>query len=169
MPDLLTHALVAYTIAILLSWRYRWIGRPYVTVCMAGAFVPDLAKIGLVVPAWRVSRALAVPFSWSGIHTAGGALVVVGIGAVVFVNRRREAALMLGIGALSHLIADAFLLTVTGRSYPILWPLSGYSPPTPGLYLSTEPWPTMAAVLIAIIVLTTDRARSQCDADATRG
>ncbi|MFB6228334.1 MAG: hypothetical protein ABEH88_07170 [Halobacteriales archaeon] len=49
--------------------------------------------------------------------------------------RRRTTLLVLSIGAVSHLLADALLLKATGRSYPILWPLTRWQPPTPGLYL----------------------------------
>jgi hypothetical protein len=150
MPDLLAHALIAYTLARILSWRYEWLGSPYTTVAMAGAFIPDMAKIDLVVSGARVGQFLGLPFDWFGIHTAGGALVAVLIGTVlVGANERRCVFGLLGLGAASHLLADALLLTPTGRSYAILWPLMRYHPPTPGLYLSTQPGPTAVAAVAA--------------------
>jgi hypothetical protein len=57
---------------------------------------------------------------------------------------------LLALGAATHLAADALLVKPTGHSYPVLWPLTRYHPPTPGLYLSTDPWPTIAAGLVAV-------------------
>lgn len=151
MPDLLSHACIAYSICTLLSWRYGWLGRGYVTVGMAGAFVPDMAKIGLVIPGPTVGAALDLPFSWFGIHTLGGTVVgvLVGVTVVASAERRRVLAL-LSVGAASHLLADALLVTTTGRSYAVLWPLTRYHPPTPGLYLSTDLWPSVLTATIAL-------------------
>lgn len=151
MPDLLGHALIAYAVCTLLSWRYDWLTREYVTVGMAGAFVPDVTKAALVVPDAAIEGLFGIPFSWTGIHTAGGALVGVLIGAVVVAPRERlRVAGLLAVGAATHLAADALLLKPTGHSYPVFWPLARYYPPTPGLYLSTDPWPTIAAGVVAL-------------------
>jgi hypothetical protein len=129
MPDLLAHALIAYTLATLLSWQYEWLSPSYVTVAMAGAFVPDLAKISLLVPSTRVESVLHLPFDWFALHTLGGSLVSIAIG-VVLVTRadRRRVAGLPGLGAASHLLANALLLSPSGRSYPLLWPLSSIHP-----------------------------------------
>jgi hypothetical protein len=37
-----------------------------------------------------------------------------------------------------------------GDSYPVLWPLTVYHPPTPGLYLSTDVWPAFATGTAAL-------------------
>ena len=151
MPDLLAHALIAYTIATVLSWRYEWLSRQYVTVAIAGAFIPDMMKMALVLPGPYVEEVIGLPFGWWGIHTLGGAVVAVLIGAVVVVPReRRRVAGLLALGAASHLLADALLIKPTGHSYAVLWPLTRYHPPTPGLYLSTQPWPMVVAGLVAI-------------------
>lgn len=153
MPDLLAHALIAYAVCTALAWRYDWLSPAYVTVGMVGVFIPDLTKIGLVIPDAAVEHALGLPFSWSGIHTAGGAVVGVAIGAVLVPEgERRRVAALLALGAATHLLADALLLKPTGHSYAVLWPLTRWHPPTPGLYLSTQPWPTAVAALAALIV-----------------
>jgi len=160
MPDLLAHALLAYSLCTLLSRRYQWLTPRFVTVGMAGAFIPDLTKIRLLVPASRVRELLGVPFDWTGLHTGGAAVVAVLVGSMVVppAQRRRVTAL-LGLGAASHLLADALLLTPTGRSYAVLWPLTQYHPPTPGLYLSTSPVPTVVAAVVAAGVWYTIRYR----------
>lgn len=151
IPDLLAHALVAFTVSLVVSWRVNWITQPYVTVCMAGAFIPDLAKIDLVLENMLIEQILGIPFDWFALHTGGGAMLSVLIGGLIVVPRERLRVLaMLSLGAVSHLLADALLITPSGRSYPILWPLTRFTPPTPGLYLSTQPEPMVIAAGIAI-------------------
>jgi hypothetical protein len=150
MPDLLAHALIAYAVCTALAWRYDWLTPGYVTVGMAGAFIPDLTKVALVVPDAIVEGLLGIPFAWFGIHTLGGVAIGVAIGVVVVrsVERRRVAAL-LALGAVTHLLADALLLNPSGRSFAVLWPLTRWHPPTAGLYLSPEPWPMVVSGLVA--------------------
>jgi pimeloyl-ACP methyl ester carboxylesterase len=162
MPDLLAHALLAYSLGTLLSLRYAWLTPQYVTVVMAGAFVPDLTKIRLLVPSGQVQELLGIPFDWAALHTGGAAMVAVLVGSMVVppAQRRRVTAL-LTLGAASHLTADALLLTSTGRSYAVFWPLTQYHPPTPGLYLSTSPIPTVLAAALAAVVWYAVRYRAQ--------
>jgi len=153
MPDLLAHAFLAYAILRALSWRYDWLTTPYVTAGMAGAFIPDIVKIKLILPSATVEALLGIPFSWAPLSSAGGTAICVLIGAVLVDEpRRRPTLLVLSIGAVSHLLADALLLKATGRSYSILWPLTRWQPPTPGLYLSTQPEPTIVTGALAALV-----------------
>ena len=160
MPDLLAHALLAYAVGTVLSWRLDWLSPAYVTVVMAGAFVPDLAKADLAVESTTVEALLGVPFDWFALHTAGGVALSVLVGvAVVADGERRRVLGLLALGALSHLLADGLLLKPSGRSYAILWPLTRYHPPTPGLYLSTQPGPTVVAAAVALVVWAATRRR----------
>jgi len=150
MPDLLAHALIAYTVCRLLSLRVEWVTTPYVTAGMAGAFIPDLVKVRLLVDDPAMEALLGFSFSWDALHTLGGSAVCVLVGvALVPPDRRRYTGTALAVGAATHLVADALLLTPTGRSYEVFWPLTRYAPPTPGLYLSTEPGPTVVAAVAA--------------------
>lgn len=152
MPDLLSHAFIAYTLCTLLSLRYDWLSPQYVTVGMAGAFIPDMAKIGLVIDGATIGNALGIPFSWFGIHTLGGAAVSVLIGiTLVAAPERKRVSALLALGAASHLVADALLMKTSGRSYHVFWPVIQYVPPTPGLYLSTDLWPSLATGGIAVV------------------
>ncbi len=151
MPDLLSHAFIAYTACTLLALRYDWLDPRYVTVGMAGAFVPDVAKVDLVLDGAAVGDALGVPFDWFGLHTLGGATLAVLVGVVLAASdHRRRVGALLALGAASHLTADAFLLKAAGVSYPVLWPLTAYHPPTPGLYLSTDRWPAVVTGALAL-------------------
>ena len=162
MPDGLAHVLVAYTACTAFSWRYEWLTAPYRTVGMAGGLIPDLAKATLFVPSWRVRNALGLPFSWEALETGGGALVCVALGALFVVPReRRRVAVALAVGAATHLLTDALLAKPTGHSFAIAWPLTRYPPPTPGLYQSTQPWPTVVALLFAGGVWLIDRRRTR--------
>ncbi|RDZ35276.1 MULTISPECIES: metal-dependent hydrolase [Haloferax] len=160
MPDLLSHALIAYSLATVASWRYDWITRPYVTAAMAGAFIPDMAKAALVIPSARVEQLIGMPFDWFGLHTLGAAVCSVLIGVIlVSQHERRRVGLLLSLGASSHLLADALLRKPTGLSYPLLWPLSRVYPPTPGLYLSTDIWPAIVLSIVAAVVWSVDKRR----------
>lgn len=151
MPDLLSHALIAYTLCTLLSIRYGWLSPQYVTVGMAGAFIPDIAKIDLLIDGTTVAAFIDAPFSWFGIHTLGGSLIAALIGVVlVSAEERGRVFALLIIGAGSHLLADALLVKAAGVSYPLLWPLTLYRPPTPSLYLSTDVWPSLLTATIAL-------------------
>ena len=162
MPDGLAHVLFAYTACTALSWRYEWLTAPYRTAGMAGGLIPDIAKLALFVPAWRVGNALGLPFSWDPLETGGGALVCVALGALFVVPReRRRIAGVLAVGAATHLLTDALLAKPTGHSFAIAWPLTRYHPPTPGLYQSTEPGPTAVALLLAGGVWLLDRRRAR--------
>lgn len=162
MPDLLAHALIGYAVCLIASWRYNWLSQEYVTVGMAGVFIPDLAKADLLLGDGMIEQFLGIPFDWFALHTMGGVLVSILIGTVLVVAQERvRVAAVLALGAGTHLVADALLRTPTGRSYSIMWPLTRYKPPTPGWYLSTEPTPMVIALLVAIAVtLLSKRRRS---------
>lgn len=150
MPDLMTHVLAAYILGTLLSIRYEWITPPLVTAAMAGAFIPDITKISLLVPSAQVEVLLGIPFDWGAIHKLGGTAVAVLIGALLTSSPyRRRLFLMLALGAVSHHALDALLISASGHSYAILWPLSTYHPPTPGLFLSSDRWPAVMTAILA--------------------
>jgi hypothetical protein len=162
MPDLLSHAFLAYTIGCLLSRRYDWISPAYLTVLMAGAFIPDLSKIHFLVPNSAVGQALGMPFSWFALHTTGGVLVACLVGVVVVAaSERRRVFALLSVGAASHLVADGFLIHPSGRAYEMFWPLTQYRPPLPGLYLSTQPGLTLTFGAVALAAYLLTRRREQ--------
>lgn len=152
MPDLLSHTFIAYTLCTLLALHYDWLTPQYVTIGMAGAFIPDLAKLDLIVDSSIVAALLDTPFKWFGIHTLGGALVAILIGVVLVPKgERRRVFALLSLGAVSHLLADAMLLKASGLSNPLLWPLTSSPLPTPGLYHSTDLWPSLLTGIIALL------------------
>ncbi len=129
---------------------------------MAGAFIPDLTNIKLVINSGTVEQLLGIPFGWGALHTAGGALVAVFIGVtIVAPHERRRVFALLSVGALSHPLADGLLQKPSGHSCAIVWPLTQYHPPTPGLYLSTQAEPMLVAATVARVLHFVTRYRSQ--------
>ncbi|MFC5365319.1 metal-dependent hydrolase [Salinirubrum litoreum] len=164
MPDLFAHAVIGYCLGTALSFRYDWLTPTYVTVVMAGAFVPDVAKIFLLVPDAVVSDALGLPFSWFALHTVGGSAVAVLIGVVLVAGEERRRVLgLLSLGTASHLVADALLLTATGYSKPMWWPVAHVGLPSPGLYLSSEPTPLFVASAVAVVLWALRRRRAKAE------
>ncbi|SEM02129.1 metal-dependent hydrolase [Haloferax larsenii] len=160
MPDLLAHVFLAYSLATIASWRYEWLTSPYVTVVMAGAFIPDLAKGHLVLPDARVEQLLGLPFDWFGLHTLGAVICSVLVGVLVVHARERiRVFLLLSLGAASHLVADGLLTKPSGVSHPMLWPFTRLHPPTPGLYLSTDVEPAVLLGAVALLVAVVTRYR----------
>ncbi|MFP8890770.1 metal-dependent hydrolase [Natrialbaceae archaeon A-CW2] len=162
MAELLTHVLVAYVLATVLSWRLEWITPAFVTVAMVGAITPDLSRFDLLIPAEVIEATFAIPFDWGAFHTLGGTILVVGIGVLLVPQayRTRVAALLL-LGALSHHALDMLLINPSGHSYSVFFPLSQYQPPTPNLYRSTNQWPALLAILVASLVWRLDWKYSQ--------
>ena len=160
MPDLLTHALVGYSLGtalIIVDDRRR---PAHVTLVMLGALSPDLVKVRLLVPNATVESLLGVPFAWFPLHTLGGTLLVVALGALlVRPDQRRLAAVLLALGAVSHHALDLLLITPSGYAYPVLWPVAEYRPPAGNLYLSSDRWPAAVAGTVALVLWVGTRER----------
>ncbi|TMT87031.1 metal-dependent hydrolase [Haloterrigena sp. H1] len=160
MPDVLTHVLVSYTLGMLLSVRYAWLRPAHVTLVMAGALVPDLMKIQLLVPDEFVAWVLGVPFTWSPIHTLVGSALIIGLGGLfVAPAQRPRTVALLAVGAGSHHALDLLLVTASGEAYAIFWPLLDYRPPAGDLYLSSDRWPAVVAGVSALCVWLVARRR----------
>lgn len=150
MPDLLTHVLLAYTVATLVANRYHWLQPAYVTIAMVGALIPDMDHVSTLLPSQTVEAVLGIPFDWQGLQTGGVVLLVILIGTVlVKAAERRRVFALLCLGAFTHLFTDALIRVPEGRSQSIFFPVTLYQPPTPGLYLSTDIWPLAVTAVFA--------------------
>lgn len=160
MADLLTHVLVAYIVARLLSVKYPWITTPLVTAAMVGAVLPDLNRLSYVIEATTIERTLDMPFSWDGLHRGGPVAVIILIcGTLVTEEHRRRVMLLMGLGAALHLVFDLFLVP-TGRSFAILWPLTTWQPTLPGFYSSRDLRVTTTALAVAALTWLWSMSRS---------
>lgn len=160
MADLLTHAMVGFSIGMLLSWRYEWIKPPHITMMMAGAALPDIVRIGLLIDSAAVEHYLNIPFSWTPLHTGGGVMITVLVFASLFEKKTaKRLFLVILVGAASHLILDALLITASGTSYAIFWPLTRHRLYTSGLYLSTDILPAIISTAAAFLVWRVDHRK----------
>lgn len=161
MADLLSHVLVAYAAFTVASWRVDVVSRRWVVVVMGGAAVPDLSKVDIVVHARSVENALGVPFSYSPTGTLGGVVVVSGFIALLFGREhRRRAFAFLVAGGVMSLLVDALRLSVDARASAFLYPLTWWRPPSPNLYLTSDPRVLGVALTLAAVVLAIDRRRA---------
>lgn len=162
MPDLLTHVLVGYSLGTVLSVVDDRLRPAHVTLVMLGALSPDLVKIRLLVPSTTVEALLGVPFAWFPLHTLGGTVLAVTLGALlVRADQRRLAAVLLAIGAVSHHALDLLLITPSGYAYPVFWPAAEYHPPAGNLYVSSDRWPAAVAGSVALVLWAGTRERRQ--------
>lgn len=158
MADLYTHVLIGYMIAVVISWRYEWLDYPFVAVVMAGAILPDLNRIELLVPAVAIEAALGIPFSWTPLHRAGGTLLIVCLGALLATKQYRRAVFaLLFVGAASHYLLDFWLYKPSGVSGALLWPFVTYGFGIDGFYLSSDRWPAIVVTIAAIVIGGIDR------------
>lgn len=157
MADLLTHVLVAYALLTVASWRVDVITRPWVAVGMGGAAIPDLTRVDLVLDETAVEALLRSDFAYAPIGTLAGVLVIGAAITAAFERRywRRAYAFLL-FGGFSALVLDGLRVYADGRAgfwlYPLWW-----RPPTPNLYVSSDPRVTALAILVAGAVFATDR------------
>lgn len=158
MPDLLTHVLVAYAIAGLVVWGTAVPDR-YLPVVLVGTVAPDGMKATVLLGS-ASGTMFGIPYSFWGLHTLGGVIILGGIGILTLRTADRRAGLVaLCAGGAGHLVFDLFVIRVDGVAPPYLFPLSGWLPPAGNLYASTDPWTIAAAVVVALPVYTV-RARS---------
>lgn len=172
MADILTHVLMAYIAAKLLSARVDWITTPYLTAAMFGGVIPDINKLELVIPAETVESAIGLPFSWDGLHRLGGVAASIGIVAYLVPTRhRRRLVCMLALGAGLHLVTDAFAGSGVGAASDLLWPLTAWEPVVPRFYVSSDV--RIAPIFVALAAITWAavewyEARSEPAADLDR-
>jgi hypothetical protein len=151
MPDLLTHVLIAYVVG---AAAVRWTDAPdrYLPVVLVGAAAPDAMKATVLLGV-TVGSTAGVPYSFWGLHTLGGVVVLSGMGAVTLRAADRRAGLVfLGCGGVSHLLLDLFVVRVDGVAPPYLFPVSGWLPPAANLYTSTDLWTIPVALALALPV-----------------
>lgn len=158
MPDLLTHVLVVYAFLTPLTWYSTRVQPRYVGVAVMGTLIPDLAKIGLVLTPGSIETLLGLPFSWLPLHRLGGVILVVGMVAVLSERaERRPIATYAFLGAITQFPLDGLIRRANDVSPPYLYPVTWWRPPAGNVYLSSDIWPVIPALGIAVLVWWTDR------------
>lgn len=158
MADLLTHLLVPYVLLTVASWWVGWLDHRWVVVGMGGAAIPDLVKVRIVLDSNTVESVLGVPFSYSPLSTLGGVLLLAGVITVAFDRRHwRRVFGLVTFGGLTSLLLDGMRVYADGRAGAYLYPFTNWRPPTPSLYVSSDPTVLVVAVIVAGVVAVVDR------------
>lgn len=150
MTDLLTHVLAAYLLGAVVSRYWNRFDRRHVPLVMAGSVVPDAAKVYLLTGAHRTTVA-GVEISWLALQTLGVTMSVAAIGALLIAPRERRAAfaaLAAGVGL--HIGLDYPVVRTGGLAPPYLFPVTWVQLPAGDLYLSSDVWPSLVALGLAV-------------------
>jgi hypothetical protein len=157
MADLLTHVLAAYVVLTVASWQFDRLTRPWIVVGMAGAAIPDLVKVDLVVDDSVIEGLLGVPFNYAPISSLAGVILIGGAIALCFGDRyRRRAFGFLVAGGCLSLLTDGLRAYADGQAGFYLYPL-WWRPPTPSLYVTSDPRVTVVVLVVGIGVFLADR------------
>jgi hypothetical protein len=157
MADLLTHVLVPYVLLTVASWQFNWLTKRWIVIGMAGAAIPDLVKLGIVLDDAVIESLLGMPFSYSPISSLGGVLLIAGAIAIFFERHRQRVLLFLLFGGLSSLVVDGLRVFADGRSGFWLYPVTWWRPPTPSLYVTSDIRVLIGAMMISAVVFSLDR------------
>ena len=115
MPDWFTHVLIGLIIAETFNVRKK-------SLILIGTILPDvlpnLVLLRLFIPIPNISYSALKAF-----HTPFVIFIVILLVAPIFKYRYKKVVLLLGIGALSHLLADAALTHFAG-GVRLLYPFS---------------------------------------------
>jgi hypothetical protein len=168
VADLLAHVLVVYALLTVASWRVDALTPRWVAVGMGGGAIPDLVKVSRLASARTVSEATGMPFSYEPLSALGGVLVVSGIITVTFARPYwRRAYTVLVAGGVTSLVVDALRIFADGRSDQWLYPLTWWRPPSPNLYVTSDPRVLGVALVVAGLVAVVDRRVVRADGDAS--
>lgn len=159
MADLLATLLAVIATLTAAGWWIAWLDRRWILVAAGGAFVPDLSRVSVIVDDDTIATLLGIPFDYAALETLGGVLLVSGIVAIWFERRywpRVYGLLVVGGGV--HLLLDGLRVFADGRSSTWLFPFApAYRPPTPNLFVSSDPVVPALAVGLTAVVLALDR------------
>jgi hypothetical protein len=156
MADLLSHVLVACALFTVAGWRVDRLTDEWVAVGTAGAAIPDLIKVRLVVGPGTIETLLGVPFDIDAVGTLGGVLIVAGVIALLFGERWRRAYGLLVAGGCSALVLDGMRAYADGWAGYWMYPVP-FRLPTPNLYVSSDPNVLGAVLVVTLSVVALDR------------
>jgi hypothetical protein len=127
---------------------------------MGGAAMPDLVKAKMVLfDILGVRSVLGVDIAFAGFNRLGGVLLMAGAIAVFFGSRWRRAYAYLTVGGLSSLLVDGLRVYADGRADFYLYPLTWWRPPTPSLYVTSDPRVLALTLTASVVVFLVDHYR----------
>lgn len=156
VADLLSHALIAYALLTVASWGIEPLTHRWVAVGIGGAAIPDLVKLDIVLDDRLIEQVLNIPFSYAPISTLTGVLLIAGVITLLFTHDRRRVYTLLVTGGLLSLLVDGLRAYADGYASVWLYPL-WWRPPTPSLYVTSDPRVLGAVLVVAGAVVLTDQ------------
>lgn len=165
MADLLTHILVPYVVLTVASWHFEWLTKQWVIIGMAGAAIPDLVKINIVLDRSVVESLLDMPFSYDPISSLGGVLCIAAVITIFFQRQRRQVFVFLIFGGLTSLVVDGLRVFADGQSGFWLYPFTWVRPPTPSLYVTSDVRVLVVAVMVSAVVFVFDQWKQRSTAE----
>ena len=118
MPDWITHIVVAWTLCRILSFKFKEFNSSNTMIVIAGALIPDLAKVVLGL------KLIGIDASgyFAPVHLPTGSFIIAGIISQFFPEKKKTF-LFLGLGVLTHYSLDLILEHVSGGIY-LFYPFS---------------------------------------------
>jgi hypothetical protein len=158
MADLLTHVLVVYCLLTVGSWRFDRLTDRCIAVGMGGAVVPDLVKLDLLVSSYRIEQVVGFPVTYAHFATLGGVLLTAGVITVLFEREAwRRTYVFLVVGGVTSLVVDGLRVRADGHASAWLFPfLPSFRPPTPSLYVTSDPRILVVALCVSAAVMVVD-------------
>lgn len=157
MADLLSHVLVAVGLLTVASWHFDWLTDRWIAVGAAGAAIPDLVKVRLLVSEKALEPLLGLEFDIVVLSTLGGLFLVAGAITLLFESHRRRVFGLLITGGCLSLLGDWLRKFASGRSDAWLFPVTWWEPPTPNLYVSSDPLVPAVVIVVVGTVVAVDR------------
>ncbi len=154
MTDLLTHVLIAFAVGQLVASVYPWVTRSYRTAILTGALIPEMVKIGLIIPGATMTTLLGMKFSWNPLASIYGVTISILIGTLIVVpDARRRIFLTLAVGVLTHIVLDIFVVQPAPTIGFLLWPVPEVEVRLLNidLYRSTDWWLPFPGAAIAFV------------------
>jgi len=165
MSEWLTHVFIAYAGFTIFSWKVDWLTDRWIAVGVIGSALPDLSRIELLVSHDIVEYLAGIDFTWAGIHTLIGVILLSAIGALCFGDSTAQYRAFVSLfgGAVSHLVVDLPQRYADGRMIldTYLSPIPVPRPPTPGWYVTPDRWVVGVAFVVALFVFGIDRYRGR--------
>jgi hypothetical protein len=155
MTDLLTHVLIAFAVGQLVASVYPWVTRSYRTAILTGALIPEMVKIGLIIPGATMTTLLGMKFSWNPLASIYGVTISILIGTLIVVpDARRRIFLTLAVGVLTHIVLDIFVVQPAPTIGFLLWPVPEVEVRLLNidLYRSTDWWLPFPGAAIAFVM-----------------
>jgi hypothetical protein len=164
MADLLTHVLVPFVLLMIAAWRFDRITAPWIAIAMAGAAIPDLVKLHLLVKAFVIEETFGIPFNYEALSTLGGVALVAAAITVAFERQHwRRTYAYLVFGVLTALVLDGLRAFADGHASAWLFPLTWWQTPTPSLYTTSDFRVIVLVVGCTLLVAGASHAQARID------